>query len=83
MRVRHCHPVVVDHQPQVRLLAPPSGHSGEEELVEAFDGSLEHSSFPVVGPAHIDQNLAVLDPVHLPLQIAGKRSKEVDLLGGH
>lgn len=81
--MRHCHPVVVDHQPQVRLLAPQSTQSGEEKLVDAFDRSPEHSGFPVEGPAHIDQDLAVLDPVHLPRQFARKRSKEVDLLGGH
>lgn len=81
--VRHGHPVVVDHQPQVGLLAPPSTLSGEEELVDAFDRSLEHSGSPVEGPAHINQNLAVLDPVHLPRQLARKRSKEMDLLGRH
>lgn len=83
MSVRHRHPVVVDHQPQVCLLAIPSRLSGEEKLVEAFDWSLEHSGSPVEGPAHVHQNLAVLDPVHLPAELARKRSKEVDLLGGH
>lgn len=81
--MRHGHPVVVDHQPQVSLLAPPSALRGEEELVDAFDWSPEHSRSPAEGPAHVDQNLAVLDPVHLPRQLARIRSKEVDLLGGH
>ena len=74
-------PVVVDHQPQISLQARVGRLSGEEELVDSFNRSFEHSGPPVEGSAHVHQNLTVLDPVHLAKELAGVRGKEVDLFG--
>lgn len=79
--VRDCHPVIVDHQPQIRLQASSGRLSGEEELVDSFDRRSERAGSSVEGSAHVHQNLAVLDSVHFPSELARKRSKEVDLFG--
>lgn len=79
--VRDSYPVTVDHQPQIRLLTSSACLGGEEELVDSFDRSSEHSGSSVEGSAYIHQHLAVLDPVHFSCELPGIRSKEVDLLG--
>lgn len=79
--MRDRHPVIVDHQPQIGLLASSGGLGGEEELVDPFGRSPEHSGASAEGSAHVHQNPAVLDSVHLPSELAGVRSKEVDLFG--
>lgn len=81
VRVGDGDPVTVDHQPQVGLQARVGRLGGEEELVDSFNGSLEHSGPPVEASAHVHQNLTVLDPVHLAKELAGVRGKEVDLFG--
>lgn len=79
--VRDSYPVTVDHEPQIRLLTSSARLGGEEELVDSFDRSSEHSGSSVEGPAYVHQHLAVLDSVHFSCELPRIRNKEVDLLG--
>lgn len=83
MCTRNGHPVIIYYQPQIGFKALNGCLSGEEELVDSFDGSPEHTSPPVEGSAHIHQHLAVLDPVQFAIDLGWVRRKEVDLLGRH
>lgn len=80
---RDSHPVTVDHQPQISLETSVGSLSGEEELVDSFDRSPEHSGSSAEASAYIHQQLAVLDSVHLACELSGVRGEEVDLFGEH